>query len=165
MPIPKIPKDLNDQTYFLTFTVKSWYYVLDRQDRWRILSEALNYCVKNKGLKVYAYAFMLNHIHLLVESLDVSGFVRDYKKYTAKQMFENMQQFEPAVADLFKEVDGSYSFWKKDNMPILVESEYVFAQKKTYIENNPVVKSYVNEPEHWVYSSANKLSPVKTVQV
>ena len=80
MPSKQIDKDLNDQIYFLTFTVNHWYYIFDRYNRWDIIEDSLNYCIKKKGLKIYGYVFMLNHIHLIVEAPDVSGFVRDFKK-------------------------------------------------------------------------------------
>jgi len=101
MPSKRVSLDLNDQTYFLTFTVKRWYYLFDRHERWDILSDSLNFCIKNKSLKVYAYVFMLNHIHLLVSSPDVSGFIRDFKKYTAFRLMKNLKYTEPKVAALF----------------------------------------------------------------
>jgi len=41
-------------------------------------------------------------------------------------------------------------------MPKLVKSEEFFLQKKNYIEQNPVRKSYVEFSEYWIYSSANE---------
>jgi len=54
----------------------------------------------------------------------------------------------------FTEEDGSRHFWQPTNMPVPIESEEVFLQKKEYIECNPVQKEYVALPEHWMYSSA-----------
>ncbi len=41
-------------------------------------------------------------------------------------------------------------------MPKLIAKEKFYIIKSNYIEQNPVRKSYVKEPEDWVYSSANK---------
>ncbi len=41
-------------------------------------------------------------------------------------------------------------------MPKLIAKEEFYTIKANYIEQNPVRKSYVKEPEDWVYSSANK---------
>lgn len=161
MPWKQIAQELNDQIYFLTFTVNHWYYIFDRYNRWEIIENSLNYCIKNKGLKIYAYVFMLNHIHLIVEAPDVSGFVRDFKKYTAGEIIDNLRKNEPLVAKLFEDKDGKYSIWKKTNMPILLESESVFWQKKAYVEANPVKKSYVNDSSHWIRSSANPKSKIQ----
>ena len=42
----------------------------------------LNYCQKQKGLKLYAYVFVLNHLHIIASSPDTIAFVRDFKKFT-----------------------------------------------------------------------------------
>ncbi|MEA1937098.1 MAG: hypothetical protein U9N04_03230 [Patescibacteria group bacterium] len=38
MPSIRISQELNEGIYFLTFTVKNWYYVLDRHYRWNIIA-------------------------------------------------------------------------------------------------------------------------------
>ncbi len=145
---------MNKGIYFLTFTVLRWYYLFDRHNRWDILLESLRYCQKQKGLKVYGWVFMLNHLHLIARSDDVIGFVRDFKKFTSKELKKNIQATEPTVLDLFEEGE-KYEFWQKTNMPEMIESEAFFLQKLQYIENNPVKKKYVKKPEDWIYSSAN----------
>jgi len=161
MPSKRIAKETNDQFYFLTFTIRHWYYILDRYDRWEILKDSLNYCIENKGLHVMAYVFMLNHMHLIVQSPDVAGFVRDFKKHTAREIMKNIQKKEPELERHFMNEEGRYQIWKKTNMPILIKSEKGLGQKWQYIEANPVKKRYVFTPEHWWYSSANPQSPVR----
>jgi putative transposase len=155
VPSLTVKKEQNTMMHYITLTVKNWYYIFDRHNRWDILLESLCYCQEKKGLKVYAYVFMMNHIHLIIQSPDVSGFLRDFKKHTAHEIMKNITATEPSVAKLFLDEDGKYSIWQKTNMPIPLESFSVFAQKKTYIENNPVRKKYVQQPEHWIYSSAS----------
>ena len=98
---------------------------------------------------------MLNHIHLLFSSPDAAGFVRDFKKYTSKQLKNNISTTEPSILKIFVNEDNEYHFWQKTNMPILIESENVFLQKLEYIHFNPVKKQYVEIPEYWYWSSAN----------
>ena len=83
---------------------------------------------------------MTNHIHLIIKSLDVSGFIRDFKKHTAYELMKNLKISEPELVQLFKNSDGHYSIWEKTNMPKMIESEDFFLQKKNYIEENPVRK-------------------------
>ena len=160
MPSIRIQRELNDRMYFATFTVRRWYYLFDRHNRWDILLNSLKYCQKNKALKIYAWVFMLNHIHLIIESSDVSGFFRDFKKYTSKEFKKSILATEPNILKLF-EKDNVYNFWEKTNMPELIESEKFFEQKLNYIHLNPVRKKYVKNPEDWIYSSANKDELVK----
>jgi putative transposase len=160
MPSIKISKDLNDSLYFCTLTVKNWYYLFDRHHRWEILIDSLQYCQKHKGVKIYAYVFMLNHLHCIIQSPDVSGFLRDFKSFTSKKLKENILSTEPNILNLFQDKNGKYEFWKKTNMPKIIENEKYFLQKKAYIENNPVRKQYVKNPEDWIFSSANPDSPL-----
>jgi len=161
MPTPRINIKLNDKTYFLTFAVKDWHYILDRYDRWEILVRSLGYCQEFKELKIHEYVFMINHIHLIVTAPDVGGFVRDFKRFTTQEVQKNLKMTEPQLLDKFVNRHGQFQLWQKTNMPILLESEVIYQQKATYIAHNPVAKKYVNEPEHWGYSSTNPCSPVR----
>jgi putative transposase len=157
MPSKKISEENNTAPHFLTLTVKNWYYLFDRHNRWDILLDSLCYCQKQKELKIFHWVFMLNHVHLIVQSDNLSGFLCDFKKFTSKRLKENIIATEPNVLELFLDEEGNYSFWQKTNMPIALETEKVFHQKANYIEHNPVRKGYVDEPEHWKYSSAHKM--------
>ncbi|MFA6566358.1 MAG: transposase [Candidatus Paceibacterota bacterium] len=165
MPIKKISKDINSSVYFLTFTVKKWYYLFDRHNRWNIISDSLHYCQKNKNLKLYGFVFMLNHIHLVAESPDVAGFVRDFKRHTSREIHKNIVATEPNIEKLFIEDDGTYSIWQDTNMPIVLENEKVFQQKLNYILENPVRKNYVSETCFWYWSSANEECELKIDEV
>ena len=63
----RILKEFNNQTHFITFTVKNWYYLFDRHNRFEILEKSFVYCQKYKNLKIYAYVFILNHIHFIAD--------------------------------------------------------------------------------------------------
>lgn len=150
----RVSKDLNQGVYFITCTVKRWYYLFDRHNRWDILLDSLIYCHENKKVDFHAWVLMLNHIHLLVEAEDVSSFIRDFKRYTSKALKKNILATEPRILKLFEDEKG-FKIWQPTNMPIYIESEKFYLQKMNYIEQNPVRKVYVKRPEDWVYSSAN----------
>ncbi|MGZ5008811.1 MAG: hypothetical protein ACXV8W_12955 [Methylobacter sp.] len=50
--------------------------------------------------------------------------------------------------------DTIYQVWEEGNHPQIIESEAVMRQKLDYIHQNPVKRGYVDQPEHWRYSSA-----------
>lgn len=154
MPSIRIDRELNDEMYFVTLTIKNWYYIFDRHQRWPILADSLKYCQKYKGLKIYAYVFMLNHLHLIIQANDTASVLRDFKKFTAKRIYQNLLATEPAVAKLFDEGEGSFRIWQKTNMPKIIETNHYFQQKLAYIHDNPVRKEYVSGPEYWYWSSA-----------
>ncbi len=98
---------------------------------------------------------MLNHIHLIASASDMIVFVRDFKKFTSKEIQKNIIATEPNVLSLFEIENGKYEFWAKTNMPKIIESEEYLFQKINYIHANPMRKQYVKRPEEWVWSSAN----------
>jgi putative transposase len=161
MPSVKISKELNEGIYYLTFTVRNWHYIFDRHNRFQILADSLSYCQSHKALKVYAYVFMINHMHLIASAPDMSGFVRDFKKFTSREMRENIMATEPPVLKYFEDRKGGHEFWSATNMPKMIETEAFLIQKMQYVHNNPVRRQYVQRPEDWVWSSANPGSVVK----
>jgi len=162
MPSRRVATELNAGTYFLTLTVQRWYYLFDRYNRWRILADSILYCQHNKGLELNGYVFMLNHIHLIVTSPDVAGFLRDFKRFTSAKLKENLATTEPSVLKLFVDTQGDYRFWMETNAPKKIENPAFYRQKLNYIHENPVRKGYVSRPEHWLWSSANPASPLPT---
>ena len=160
----RISKDAPDGFHFLTFTVRRWFYIFDRHDRWRILADALAHARENKGVEVCAYVFMLNHIHMIVSASDAAAFVHGFKRHTARKILDNIAAHEPDLLPLFAAEGGGFRLWKESNAPVRVESLELMRQKARYIENNPVKKGYVVRPEHWLWSSACPDSPVRVTR-
>ncbi|WP_313791231.1 transposase [Lacinutrix neustonica] len=81
---------IRDQSkpHFITLTVVGWIDAFTRKRYKDALIESLNYCVENKGLVVFGYVIISNHVHLIVQSKDddLSGLIRDFKKFTAKNI-------------------------------------------------------------------------------
>jgi len=159
----RVNKNLNNQTYFLTFTVKNWFYLFDKCNRWQILTSAFRYYQEKRGLEIDAYVFMINHIHLIAYCTDMIGFIRDFKKFTTFEFEKNIKNTEPALLKQFLNKQNGFQLWERTNMPKLVLTEKFFRQKKIYIESNPVRKGYVALPEHWLYSSAH-IPPVLKIK-
>jgi REP element-mobilizing transposase RayT len=59
-----------------------------------IVVESLNYCIKNKGLVVYAWVIMSNHVHLVIErrSVALEDVMRDLKKYTSRAILKAIEE-------------------------------------------------------------------------
>lgn len=155
MPSVTVKKGHNSLPHFITLTVKNWYYIFDRHHRWEILLDSLRFSQEKKNLKISAWVFMINHIHLIVQSDDVSKLLRDFKTVTSKELQKNITATEPNVLDIFIDEDGKYQLWQPKNMPKAIEANSFFEQKVQYITDNLVRKTYVNNPEDWKWSSAN----------
>ncbi|MEQ8928125.1 MAG: transposase [Fulvivirga sp.] len=165
---------IRDQTklHFVTFSVVEWIDVFTRNIYKDVLIESLTYCQKYKGLVVYAWCIMTNHVHLIISSED--GFkqediLRDLKKHTSKKLIklikDNPQESRKnwmlwlfSSAGKRNSNNKDFQFWQQDNHPIELNSNEMMDQKLTYIHNNPVEAGIVDEAENYLYSSARDYS-------
>jgi REP element-mobilizing transposase RayT len=146
-----------DGTYFVTFAVQGWVDVFTRNQYKDILIENLNYCIHNKGLEVFFWCIMTNHVHLLARATGQESFsdiLRDYKKFTSKAVIKAIQENEKEsrkewLLEQFTTEQG-YRFWRSDNKPIEVWSNKVIQEKLNYIHYNPVEEGLVFRPEDYV---------------
>ncbi len=74
--------------YFITCTINQWIDVFTRRDYIDILLESLSYCQKHKGLEIFSWVIMTNHIHLIIGTNkdDLSDIIRDFKKFKATKI-------------------------------------------------------------------------------
>jgi REP element-mobilizing transposase RayT len=83
-----------NSTYYLTLTVVNWIDVFTRKNHRDAIIESLKYCQAEKGLNIYAYVIMSNHIHLIVNCnlpFELSDVIRDFKKFISKKIVQQIQ--------------------------------------------------------------------------
>lgn len=150
--------------YFISFAVKDWIDALTRSDYKNIIVESLKYCQQNKGLNIYAWVIMTNHVHLVISAQNkftLSEILHDFKRRTSKHIIENIK-INPVesrgewLLDQFH-TDKGWRFWRGDNKPIELWSNHVIDQKINYIHMNPVEEGLVFRPEDYMYSSCYRL--------
>ena len=78
--------------HYLTIQVVDWIDVFTRKAYRDIVIDSLQFCQKHKGLQIFGYVIMSNHIHLIANSPqgELSNTVRDFKKFTAKNIIESI---------------------------------------------------------------------------
>ena len=160
---------IRDQTlpHFLTITVVDWIDVFTRKCHRDIVIDCFEYCIKNKGMILYSYVIMSNHIHMIVQSNEgkLSDLIRDFKKFTSKTILEKIQS-EPEsrrewMLERFKLATEShsrnknYQFWQLSNHAEEIYSEKFMWSKIDYIHFNPVRAGIVVSPQDYIYSSAS----------
>ncbi|MEX1001741.1 MAG: transposase [Crocinitomicaceae bacterium] len=165
-----------ESSYFLTLTVVGWADVFTRPVYKEALIDSLKYCIDHKGLNVYAYVVMTNHVHLLVNSepsFKLEDTIRDFKRHTSKTVI-NLILSEPEsrrewLMSLFgmAAIESSkvqrIKFWQTGNHAIEIYSEKFVWEKINYIHNNPVRSKFVSKPEGWTYSSATNYAGIDSV--
>ncbi|MEW6469699.1 MAG: transposase [Bacteroidota bacterium] len=159
---------IDDQSalHFVTFQVVQWADLFTRKIYRDIVIDSLKYCQANKGLEIYAYVIMSNHIHLMVRSdkEDLSGTIRDLKRHTSKQIIlaleDNSESRREWLRMIFRYAakghsrNKEYQVWTHENHAEHIFSQKFIEQKITYIHYNPVRAGIVERPEDYLYSSA-----------
>ena len=156
-----------DKPYFVTFATVNWIDVFTRNIYKDILVDSLNFNVTNKGLLIYAWCIMTNHVHMIIGTKlnPMQDIMRDLKSYTSKEILKAIKD-NPRESRknwmlwMFERVgkrnsnNTKYQFWQQHNHPIQLDDNKIFDQKLEYIHQNPVVAGFVDKAEHFPYSSA-----------
>jgi putative transposase len=153
--------------HFVTFAVVEWVVVFTRKVYRDIVMDSLKYCMEFKGLVLYSWCLMSNHIHLVLSAKDnnTSGILRDFKKHTCKKLIEAIKNHPQEsrrewMLEIFLKAGTEnshnkvYQFWRQDNQPKELITEGFARQKLDYIHNNPVEAGIVEKAEDYLYSSA-----------
>jgi REP element-mobilizing transposase RayT len=151
--------------HFLTLQIVSWVDIFTRKVYKEIIVDALNYCIKHKGLIVYAYVIMSNHVHIITQSDgdNLSGIIRDFKSFTSKEMLKYIKSGKESrdkwMLHIFKNAaikhkrNALFQLWTHENHAIELYSPTFIETKLDYIHNNPVRAGIVNNAEDYLYSS------------
>jgi REP element-mobilizing transposase RayT len=151
--------------HFLTFTVVDWVDVFARARYCDIVIDSMKFCREHKGLKIWGYVIMTNHMHSIFSAVNgnLPDVLRDFKRHTASKILHSIREEPESRRDwMLKRFEfaarsnvrnGQYQFWQHDNHAEEIISEKFLAQKLNYIHLNPVRAGLVKECEHWVYSS------------
>ncbi|MFA7242948.1 MAG: hypothetical protein WC091_22810 [Sulfuricellaceae bacterium] len=150
-----------DKPHFLTCTVVEWLPVFTRPDSVQILLDCWRHLRANEGLRLFGYVILENHLHFLAQAPHLDKCVSSFKSFTAARLIELLKshQAERLLAHLrfakrAHKVDREFQFWQEGSHAEMIFTEPVMREKLEYIHQNPVKRGYVDQPEHWRYSSA-----------
>ena len=150
-------------------SVVDWVDIFTREDYRYVIVDSLKYCHKEKGLEIYAWRLMSNHLHLIASAkengqITLSDILRDFKKFTSKAITRKITEIPESrrkwlpdrfeFAGRYNKKIEYYKFWQDGNEPKEIFSTEFLKQKMAYIHENPVRAGWVFEPQHYKYSSA-----------
>lgn len=160
--------------YYITFSTIGWVDIFTRKRYKDIIVESLKYCQEKKGLELYGYVLMSNHVHMIVrakEGYQLSDILRDFKKFTSKGIIKSIQQEGESRKEWMLALmqhagsrngnNQGFQVWRNDNHPIELSHSGEIDQKLDYIHNNPVEEGIVEEAGDYLYSSAGFYSGKK----
>lgn len=160
----------NEQAcHYITFNIVDWIDVFVKPIYKQIITHTLNEFITYKGLTVYAWCLMSNHLHLMLQAKGGTGLFmieRDFKKVTATRILEAIElepelrrewmlwRFEHFTQSL-KKIE-KYQVWQSCSNPEFIDFKQPFKVREhlSFIHENPVRDKIVFLPEEYVYSSA-----------
>lgn len=150
-----------DGVHFLTCTVVEWIPAFIGKDTCDMVVATFENIRQTKGLKLYAYVIMENHLHVVASAPDLRDAMQGFKSFTAREVIRlSRQAGREWLLNQFvyykrrERVDSKFQVWQQGHHPQLIQGEAMLRQKIEYIHNNPVRRGWVELPEHWRYSSA-----------
>ena len=155
--------------YFISFAVVFWLDVFTRNDYKNIVVDSLRFCQLKKGMEIFAWCIMSNHVCPVFRSAGEQKpglLIGDFKRLTSKEIVkaiidnpqeskkEYLRKHFSKAASNSSNVNG-YQFWKHDNHPIELWSNRVIDEKINYVHQNPVKAGLVFRAQDYLYNSAS----------
>ena len=143
-----------------------WLDIFRRQRYRDIILESFNFCQAQKNLRIGAYVIMTNHIHTIwtASNNNLSDIVRDFKTFTSKAITASIDAEPESRRDWLlymfhyyanrTNANDNFKVWTGNNHPEEIHGESFLRAKLNYIHQNPVKAGLVEEPSHYLYSSA-----------
>ena len=140
--------------------------------------ETFKYCRENKGLELFAYVIMTNHVHAMMRSKDekLSDLVRDFKRHTSKEIMDaigaNPQESRKEWLEMVFRYHAKFNkrvmdkqLWTHDNHAVELSRNDMVDSRLQYIHENPVRAGWVEKPEDYLYSSARNYAEMEALIV
>ena len=160
-----------DQTriYFVTFTVVRWTKIFIVEHYCEVFLNSVKYCQKNKGLEIYSWCIMPNHVHLIIGTkgkMKLEDIIRDLKSFTSRSInlvLNKMSEFDLTAGEwlnLFVRTgvknskNKDFQLWQNHYHGVELSTNVMMEQRLNYIHNNPVKAGLIDSPENWKWSSA-----------
>jgi REP element-mobilizing transposase RayT len=131
-------------TFFITKSLYPKKPALDAESR-KVIVSALEFAVRSERIYLRAFSVMLDHWHALFA-------IRE--PWTLPRFMHSLMSFVAARTSKAVRLGGTA--WQDTYYDTHVKTAKQFAYIQNYIEQNPVVKGLVDDPEQWDASSANR---------
>jgi putative transposase len=149
--------------YFCMITVLDWLPVLVDAPYNDAIIDSLRFCRARKGLQLFAFVIMPNHLHLIgAAGEQLHGVMRDFKRFTSRAIHDRLKAdgrstvlyWLEHATQVARRGRGELGLWETGFHPQALVARPLFDQKLAYLHANPVRKGLVRRPEDWWYSSA-----------
>ncbi|HTD93631.1 MAG TPA: hypothetical protein VK644_07465 [Chitinophagaceae bacterium] len=155
--------------YFITFNTVDWVDVFIRPVYKQVIVHTLNHFIEHKGLIVYSWCLMTNHLQLVVQAREghvIAEIEKEFKSFTTTKILEAIST-EPQVRRNwmlkrfanFGDMLGlmkKYHIWQTSSSPLHIDMKKhdILIEHFSHIHNSPVRDRFVDTAADYPYSSA-----------
>lgn len=147
--------------YFMTCSIVGWLPAFTRPSLVDIILDSWRFAQRERGLQLFAYVIMENHLHLIAAAPQLGDVMQRFKSYTARQMVDRLHRLgdrtllkQMRFHKLAHKTNSDVHVWQEGHHPQEIQNDRTMWQKLGYTHDNPVRRGYVDDPLHWRYSSA-----------
>jgi REP element-mobilizing transposase RayT len=159
--------------FFVTFNTVDWVDVFIRPVYKQIIVHSLNHFIAHKGLTVYAWCLMTNHLHLLVQAKEnevIAELEKEFKSFTTRKILEAIDTEPDArkkwMMERFENLGNILGFlrkfhvWQTCTNPVFIncDKKDTLLEYIDFIHGNPVRDRIVDTSTDYLYSSARDYS-------
>ena len=133
--------------YFTTSTIAGWVHVFTRDIYREILLNSTRFCQTKQGLVIHALMLMTNHLHMICSckpNKDLALILRNMKSFTAMKLIDAIinnptESSRENMLHVFESEDKKsssnfqFKFWEHENLPVLLDSVFVYNQRLNYL--------------------------------
>ncbi|EQB64053.1 MAG: hypothetical protein RBG1_1C00001G1632 [candidate division Zixibacteria bacterium RBG-1] len=143
--------DIPGQAYFITTCTFRRKKIFQNEKCCQILLDNLEFYRKKFGFKLVGYVIMPDHLQCVVlpkTRTTASEIMRDFKKFSAKQISEYLKQ-----NDSSKKKAKIYNIWQDGFYAFNLDNQDKLNEKLNYIHSDPVRNGLVSDMEDYKFSS------------
>jgi len=167
--------DDQSQYYFITTKTYRNKKIFDNKRSVELLLQCINYLVKKKYFKLFAWVILPDHLHILLEIIgkkNISEVMHDFKSYTANQISKLiLSRGAEASATMVRgknqrpvgeasrprlERNGRpkvMKIWQTSFYDHIIRNQDDLYTHLDYVHYNSIKHGYVTKPEDWPWSS------------
>ena len=128
-----------------------------------IITDSLNFCHREKHLRINAFVIMPTHLHLILfdEEFNTGRLgetITAFRKFTGQQLTNFCKRHMPQAfltsITQTPRTDRQHQIWQQSKHPEAIKSRKFWQSKFDYLHDNPRRKGLVRDPLAWRFSSA-----------
>jgi REP element-mobilizing transposase RayT len=135
--------------YFVTMCTAGRRRIFDRAPAARLVIQAMHDAARIHGWAIGRFVIMPDHVHFfctaVAETKNLSGFIRDWRRWTAQRIAE--------------ETGISPPVWQREFFDHVLRSRQSYDSKWIYVRENPVRAGLVTAADEWPYQGECEILP------